>query len=139
VRQSYVNCGRLLDSPRLINSFFQKSGGALLKNSVFFEKIDSCPVSPEKSEITDYEPAGSNEVRRPNTGPRILPIAPEIKNTTKTIIQTLVHSADTTGFIPGIIHGQILLPSRGGMGNRLITASIALIKNMLTQINSMVQ
>jgi len=73
------------------------------------------------------------------TGPRILSITPEKRNTSKTTIQTFVHVADTTGFIPGIMQGQILLPSKGGIGSRLITANIALIKKTLVNISAIIQ
>jgi len=93
-----------------------------------------------KAKQTQFQkPLGSSEVRKARTGPSILSITPVKRKTSKTTTQTFVHLPETAGFIPGMIQGQILLPSKGGIGSRLITASIALIKKMLVKINPMLQ
>ena len=104
------------------------------ENETTFRVLEN---KPNQSQF--QKPLGSSEVRKPRTGRSILSITPVKRQTNKTTIQTLVHFADTVGFIPGMIQGHILLPSRGGTGKRLITASIALIQKILMQINTIVQ
>jgi len=113
----------------------------LIKLFLLFPKNTNSPIIPLKTTLKTavYQVAGSNDLRKPSTGLRILSIAPENKHTSKTTIQIFVHLPDTVGLIPGMIQGQILLPSKGGTGRRLITASIALIKKILIQTNLIVQ
>ena len=65
------------------------------------------------------------------TGRMTFEIAPEKKQTSRTAIQILDHFGETVGLAPGIMQGQILLPSRGGTGSRFTTASMALTTKIL--------
>ena len=77
--------------------------------------------------------------KKVNTGSMILSMIPVYRQMMSTTIHTAVHLPEMFGFMPGMRQGQILLPSKGGMGRRFITARIALMKKMLVQINSINQ
>jgi hypothetical protein len=100
------------------------------KHPPFLNKYSTFSENFQKNRIYNpigYGPhiSGRSPVKNPSTAPITPSITPEKNRISKTTSHLLFHVPETVGRIPGITQGHILLPSNGGIGRRLIVASIA--------------